>query len=414
MQLCNNALKNLGEQLSGKLGHWMIQLSDYYRPRDFFHLLADTIIPCIRKEKSYKSLIKGWRKESKEWEKELYLLRQKAQLEINGYYDLLKEQIHNSFRLQEIPLIKELLLELEGYITGKICLTCGDPLDKSVEIVEKICYQLIREDALKELCDIARVSPLSSPEDPIIEEYYFKNSVNKVLAKNLEMSWEDMPLYPHFCWAHLLLLEQLWKKKTWEENIEIQDWQKITDRLCLRVHWEELQSIRNQHSYCMSFYTIERFRKCIEIIGNEILNNDTPYASTKVGTLEELSLHLKDNLLLLAVKKKDRKEEFYVLCKFKGDSTPREFFDDMIQHPGKEVTPVDFRMYSNTPSNLLDRANFKNKGSLRDLFFSKGINKKGSIKLISPRIDLRRADLRILSSVEKEIQDSNLELYRFM
>lgn len=414
MQLCNtNTLKKLGEQLSGKLSYWVIQLSDYYRPRDFFHLLADTIIPCIRKEKSYKSLIKGWKKEFKEWEKELYLLRQKAQLEINGYYDLLKERIHNSVRLQKIPLIKELLLELEGYITGKICLTCGDPLDKSVEIVGKICYQLIREDALKELCDIARVSPLSSSEDPIIEEYYFENSVNKVLAKNLEMSWEDMPLYPHFCWAHLFLLEQLWKKKTFEENIEIQDYEKIAEQLHLRAHWEELQSIRNQRSYCVSFYIIERFRKYIEIIGNEILNNGTPYAPTKAGILEELSLHLKDNLLLLAVKKKDRKEEFYVLYKFKGDSTPRAFFAYMIQHPGKEVVPSDVDpIYRNSSSNLLDRANFKNKGSLCDLFFSKETQRKGAIKLINSHVSLINKEPATKTCIEKEIIEMNLDKYK--
>lgn len=391
----------------------MIQLSDCCRTRDFFQLLADTIIPCIRKEKSYKSLIKGWRKESKEWEKELYLLRQKAQLEINGCYDLLKERIHNSFRLQEIPLIKELLLELEGYITGKICLTCGDPLDKSVEIVEKICYQLIREDALKELCDIARVSPLSSPEDPIIEEYYFKNSVNKVLAKNLEISWEDMPLYPHFCWAHLLLLEQLWKKKTWEENIGIQDYEKISAQLDLRAHWEELQAIRNQRSYCVSFYIIERFRKYIEIIGNEILNNGTPYAFTKAGTLEELSLHLKDNIFLLAVKKKDRKEEFYVLHNFRGASNPRDFFAYMIQHPSKEVHPSDFGMFcDSSKNNLFDRAKFKNKGSLFDLFFSKETQTKGAIKLINSRISLINKDPATKTCLEKEIIEMKLEKYK--
>ncbi len=178
----------------------------------------------------------------------------------------------------------------------------------------------------------------------------------------------------------------------------------------LHGFWVELQSIRNRRPKSTPFFSIERFSKYLEVVCSEILtrkvseNHDT----LSLG-IHAISLQLDGEYLILMVEeKRGEKKTPRLLHKFSGPTSPYLFLKKLIDHPDNDCSPSDLKMYSNSPSNLLDRA--KIKGTLRKLFFKKGI-RKGSIQLPSSRIILKDAELGTRLSIEKQLEEMDLSIY---
>lgn len=162
----------------------------------------------------------------------------------------------------------------------------------------------------------------------------------------------------------------------------VEESQKSAKLLGLHGYWTELQSIKSRRGRNDRFFTIERFRKYLEIVSTQILIQVVEGKPSEASLgLTSIALALDgEHLLLLAEGGNKKGETRYLLHKFNDTSDPRRFINELIANPGKEVTPADIGMKTNSAPNLLTRAQLT--GALKDLFFKKG-QRKGSIMLES-------------------------------
>lgn len=395
----------------GSLVRSLKNLSQY----DFFRLISMNIIPLIQQGKPFKSLTSRWEKETLSSKQELENLKQDALQEVTTALTLLTSGVKESELLSAIPQVQQSLDEAREYLEGTRPVYIPSHFEMAADTMASTCRLLLKHNAAHVLTGIAQLVNLNDNIDtPAIEKFHFYKSITKMIKKNQEWSWETYH-FPHTCWSYLKLTTELWnlKENAFTEkslkNSSIEECRESGELLGLHNYWIELQSIRNHRQDRTPFFTIERFTKYLQVICSELLLLKSKNASESPSLgIASLSPKMDGEYLLLLVEKADHTKTAYVLHKFKGITNPCRFFKYLIDNPGKDATPSDFGMGSNSPSNLLPRSQFK--GYLQTLFFQPG-TKKNSIQLISPLIHLKDHPLSTRLGIEQQIAEMNLSSY---
>lgn len=344
--------------------------------------------------------------------KELKVLKQKALEEVTAGFNLLSKRIAGNAHIQSIPEVQKTLSEAKGYLEGTIPIYSPSHFEMAAHAMSSTCRLLIKHNASDLLMDLAKIVYLNDDINaPAIEKCYFYSGITKMIKKQKEWSLENYH-FQYICWFYLKLTEQLWNlQETAFEGKElksgsVEECNESSDLLGLHTYWVELQSIRNKRHGKIFFFTIEQFSKYLQVICSEILTLKV------VGTPEpaslgivSLSLVMHGEHLILLVEEYQKKTP-YLLHRFTGN--PYDFFEYLLKNPDKDAIPSDFAMYTNSVSNLLDRANIKR--ALRTLFFKKG-SRKGSIQLISSHIPLKEQHLSLRLSIERQLSEMNLNSY---
>lgn len=395
----------------GSLVRSLKSLSQY----DFFRFISMNIIPLLQQGKPFKSFINQWEKETLSSKQELENLKQDALQEVTTALTLLTSRVRESEHLSAIPQIQQSLNEAREYLEGTRPVYTPSHFEMAADTMASTCRLILKHNGAYALTDIAQLVDLNDNIGiPAIEKLYFYKSITKMIKKNQEWSWKTYH-FPHTCWSYLKLTAELWNLKEsafTEKSLKsssIEECRDSGELLGLHNYWVELQSIRNHRQNRTPFFTIERFTKYLQVICSELLllkSKNTSEAST-LG-ITSLSLKMDGEYFLLLVEKEDRTKTAYVLHTFKGITNPCKFFKYLIDNPGKDTTPSDFGMRSNSPSNLLPRSQFK--GHLQALFYRPG-TKKNSIQLISPLIHLKDHPLSTRLDIEQQIAEMNLSSY---
>lgn len=383
---------------------------------DFFRFISMNIIPLIQNGKPFKSLINQWEKETLSSKKELENLKQEAFQEVTGALTLLTTRIKESDHLSSNPQIQQSLDEARGYLDGTRPVYIPSHFEMAADALASICRLILKHNAAHALINVAQLVELNDNIGiPAIEKFHFNKSITKMIKRNQEWNWETYH-FSHICWNYLKLTSELWnlKESAFTEkslkNSTIEECGEFSEILGLHNYWIELQSIRNHRQDSTPFFTIERFTKYLQVVCGELLllNSKNATGPSSLG-IESLALKIDGEHLLLLVEKADHIETAYVLHKFKGITNPCKFFKYLIENPGKDASPSDFGMGSNSPSNLLPRSQIKD--HLQALFFQPG-TKKNSIQLISSRIQMEDQPLSFRIAIEQQLQEMQLSPYK--
>jgi hypothetical protein len=409
------AIEEIGKALQLKfpeLGALVESLKHRTTQYDFFAVVAMHIVPLIRKTKQFKTLTNRWEREVRSSKKNLEELKEKALKEVTAAFHLLSKRIESNVHILSIPEVQQTLSEAKGYLEGTRPVYMPSHFEMAADSLFATCRLLVKHNAFDLLEGIAEITYLNNNKaTPGIERCHFYNGINKMIKKQQEWSWEFYHL-PYTCWCHLKFSEQLWnlKEKAFEgkelKKGSIEECNQSGELLGLHGYWVELQSIRNKKQNRTPFFTIERFSKFLHVVCSEILTLKTPDApETPLLGITSLSLLMRGEHLLLLVEEQQKKTP-YLLHRFTGN--PYDFFEYLLKNPGKDASPPNFGMPTNSTSNLLDRA--KINGPLRKLFFRLG-RKKNSIQLISSQIALKDLPLSVRLSLEEQLIRMNLSSY---
>ena len=155
---------------------------------------------------------------------------------------------------------------------------------------------------------------------------------------------------------------------------------------------------------------MKRFCKYLEVVATKILTEKKKGEPSKTSlTFDTIGLELNGEDLILDIKKGQAGYKVkYLLHTFNSFQNPYRFLENLLKTPGKDFSPADFEMKSNSCSNLLSRANLK--GCLKDIFFKKG-NEKNTVQLKSSWIRISEQPLETRLSVQKQFKEMNLPIY---
>ncbi len=408
-----------------EMGILVDSVSQKASPYEFFRLLATQIVPYLRKQKYFSTLVNRWERQCRDHRRKQETLKNLAVEEVGVAIGRLAERLENSTELKTPDVLKA-LGEAKGYLNGTIPTYMPSHYECAADSLASACRILLRLNGHTLLDGIAKSTMIRESQQvdgvwkpievPCLEKCYFYEAITKLTKEGAKWSWDSFD-HSFVCWSYLRLAERCWNLT--EEDFEgeslthqtVEEGQRSAELLGLHGYWTELQSIKSRRSSEASFFTIERFGKYLEIIATQILTQPKKSKPSEVSLgLASIALALDgEHLLLLTESGNSKGKTRYLLHKFNGASDPRSFINQLIANPGKEVTPADIGMKSNSCSNLLNRT--KLTGSLKALFFKKGA-RKGSIQLITPRIELKNHQVAARLNLEEQLDELKLSLYK--
>lgn len=392
---------------------------------DFFHLLATELVPYLRKQEAFLTLVNRWKRQCRVHRSKQEALKNLAVEEVRAAIDKLSERLEKSPEFKTVD-VSTALEKAEGYLNGKnpTCMPshyecAADSLVSACRILLRLNGHALLEGLIKPttICEPQQIDGVwESVKVPCIKKCHFCEAITKLSEERARWSWNS---YDHsfVCWSYLRLVERCWnltgedfegeslKHQTVEES------QRSAEFLGLHGYWIELLSIKSNRGSDAPFFTIERFSKYLEIIATQILTHGAKGKPSEVSlALSSIALALDGEHLLLLTQGGNSKEEIrYLLHKFNGASPPRTFINQLITNPGEEVTPADIGMKGNSSPNLLMRA--KLTGALKELFFKQG-QWKGSVRLKSSRIAMNEQPLAVRLNIQTQLDELKLSLYK--
>jgi len=408
-----------------ELGVLLNAVQQQATPYDFFRTLTTHLLPYIRREKIFKTLLNRWDRQNRAYQRNQERLKIQAIKEVSTAVKQLSERLENNPKFKT-PEVIEALEKANGYLNGTISTFTPSHYESAAESLTSACRQLLQQNGHELLEGIAELTSAKEYQeiDGIwqsvdvsgIKRCHFYGTISTIIDERMKWKWDSFDL-PHVCWSYLRLAEKCWDlteqdfKSESLKNKTIADCERSIELLGLHGYWVELQSIRNKRYDDPPFFTIERFSKYLEVIASAILFQTKRGTPTKVSLgLYALTLQLDGDYLLLVVEKTHKRNKtLYLLHTFNGASDPRNFLNQLLANPGKEITPADVGMNSNSSPNMLARA--KLTGPLKDLFFRKG-QRKGSVMLTSPRIELKNQELAVQLNIEQQLDEMNLKIHQ--
>lgn len=415
-----NTLSSLAEGLRLKdagLATLVDSVSQQTITYNFFRILAMHVIPYIQKGGIFQTLVKCWERKIRAYRKEANALKQEALKEVTIAYNKLAKRLENSELLDNIENLKKNLDEAKGYLDGTLRVYMPFHFQMAADALASACSLLLENRHEELVLDLVEIRYFKDEQKlPGVASCYFYSGISKIIEKRQKWGWDYFD-EPHVCWSYLLLLEHCWnlKSKDFEgeqlKSETLVDCERSEEIFGLRCYWAKIQSIRNRHPKDISFFTIERFSKYLEVIGNEIfISKMKKGKESLVLGPHALSLEIFGDSLLLVVETREGSiKSPYLLHTFSSESYPYFFMKEVITNLDKDWVPLDIGMQSGSSSNLLARA--KITGILRSLFIKKG-KRKGSIQLISRKFVVKNLDLSTQLAIKDQLADMQLYVYR--
>lgn len=381
---------------------------------DFFRILAADIIPYLKKNASFQTLIKCWERKTRSAHKEINTLKQVALQELTDAFNTLAKRLKGTELLTSIQGLQKSLDETKGYLDGTLLVYIPSHFEMAADALAQACRLLLANRQVKMVFDLVEIAYFNDErEPPGMARCYFYEAISKIIKERQRWGWNCFE-EPQVCWHHLKRIERCWNPKNFEnEKLKyesIEDCEHSGELLELHGYWWELQGIRNKRQQKNSFFTIERFSKYLEVICLQILAHKAEKEQSLSTSIHALQLTIYgDSLLLLVETENGRKNTPYLLHTYNIESGPYFFMKSLIEQPEKDWHRSDFQIHTNTPTQMLNRANIK--GILKTLFIKKSDSGPGRIQLTRPKVLLEDFDFNTQFAIQKQIADLKLSIY---
>lgn len=394
-------------------------------PYDFFSLLTTQIVPYLRKQKAFSTLVNRWERQCRDYRRKQEILKKLAIEEVNNAAEKLTTRLESSPQFKTTDVIN-VVSNAKGYLDGTIPACMPPYYESAANELATACRLLLQSDGHELLEGIAEATSVTESqkingvwqavETPCLEKCLFENAISKLKKEQSKWSW-DCYNHDFVCWSYLRLAEKCWNLKeedfanTTLEYKTVEEGQRSAELLVLHGFWIELLVIKDRRSGDTPFFTIDRFSKYLEVVLMPILTQPaTGRPSEPLLGVTAIALALDGEYLLLVVERDgDAKPTRHRLHKFNGASYPRSFIDKLIANPGEEVTPSDIGMFGNSCANLIKRA--KLTGALKELLIKKG-QRKDSVTLPCAKVALKEQGLALRLKVQQQLEEMNLPVYQ--
>lgn len=369
---------------------------------DFFNHLCTSLVPYIRASNELRELRLQWEKEKSVHQRRVDELEKEAISSVCKAFKLLKKRIAlsenaSTNEVEELILRISDILELrEPYVIPPYYEIAGDKLCD-------LCSLLVSNGQIKLLKDIADVDFINRYEmrdgefvtipTPVLGACQFiqASTARKKEIANI-WSWQRSDT-AWVIWEYLCFAEQCWNLTSDDFKSESlaynshSDCKKSAFLLGLHSNWCEMQAIRQKKSHSsVRFFHIDRFCEYLRVLVGAIILHRTQ--NTRVQcTLEDqvcpyaLELEMdanNDDLLLHVEWYENGKITTYLLKRFKFESSPQQFFQEILKKANTSVNCSEFGSDSSTVAKLLERANLQS--PLKELFFKDFTTKKIALK----------------------------------
>ena len=381
---------------------------------DFFRILAADVIPYLKKCASFQTLIKRWERKTRSSHKEINALKQVALQEVTDAFSTLSKRLKGIELLTSIQGLQKSLDETKGYLDGTLPVYIPYHFEMAADALAQACRLLLANRQVEMVSDLVEIAYFNDKrEPPGIARCYFYEAISKIIKARQEWGCDCFE-EPHICWSYLNLTQRCWNPTMLEneelKNDSVEDCEHSGELLGLHGYWVELQGIRNKRQQRNPFFTIERFSKYLEVICLQILAHKAEKEQSLSTSIHALELTIYgDSLLLLVETESGRKTTPYLLHTYNIESGPYFFMKSLIEQPEKDWHRSDFKIHTNSPTQMLNRANIK--GILKTLFVKKSDSGPGRIQLTRPKVLLEDFDFNTQLAIQKQIADLKLEVY---
>ena len=383
-------------------------------PYNFFKILAVDITPYIQKNTSFQSIVKKWERQLRSAHKKINSLQKDAIKEVTSAFNILAKRLKGSEFLTSIKGLQESLDATKGYLDGTLLIYTPSHFEMAADSLAQACRLLLEKKQTRIVSDLIEVAYFNDDrEPPGIARCYFYESISKINDERQKWSWncfED----PYICWSYLKFIIRCWNPKIFEnkelKNKSIEDCEEAGKLLGFHGYWAELQSIRNKQHLKTPFFTIERFSKYLEVICLQLLAHKADKVQCPSTSIHSLQLTIYgESLLLLVETENGKKTTPYLLHTYNIESGPYLFMKSLIEYPKKDWHRSDFKIHTNTPTQMLSRANIK--GILKTIFIKKSNTGPGRIQLTKQKILLNDFDFSTQIAIQKQLSNLKLNVY---
>lgn len=372
------------------LGYFMDEACASHDSYTFFRLIADLIVPLVRKAPAFEPLFLEWMKEKACYKTDYARMEKAAISEISSTYRDLRLEIpqndlaHDDAVNSSMTSIEDLLEFREVYLMPAYYEVANDRIQRLLRsLLSKGKHKLVAtyaEFATDNNSPFAMEHAPQKIQQPQISSYSFAPSFERLKSLNQVFSWENHS-DPWIVWEFIELAHWCWH--TPFSYFEEKKFEYGSSKRCLengyfenlRAHWIEMNGIKKHtHSWDkLLFFKRERFLGYLkdivhqailyqEIYGVNEMTRDTqsPYA---------LELKLAFGKLILKVEWfEGDKPEDYVIHRFTDDSNNQDFTNELLNSKPNTSVQIDKNASGATISKYLSRTKLKDT-LLADIFF---------------------------------------------
>lgn len=376
----------------------------------FFRLIADSIVPLIRRAPAFETFYLDWIKEKAKYKSHYAKTEKAAIAEIHEAFDAIKsalidlDLIENSTVNSSFSSIENVLGFREPYIMPAYYEIAYDRIAQLLhlllpfgqeKLVEKYAeLTTINKSQLNPETNEYRIIP-----EPHISLFTFAPSLKELTDLRQVFTWENYS-NPWSIWEHLDLAYWCWQTPfTYFKDKKLQhsDARECADSsflLNLHAFWVEMNAIkkRTQSSDRILFFKQDRFTEYLKVLVNQVIlyqeiygPSDAPLEASSPFAIE---LKLEFGRLVLKVEWFEGiKTEEYIIHTFNDESGNQDFIRDLLA--AKPDTLIDISEYASgaTVAKFISRIKLQNT-LLTDIFFNRKNTREMSLR--SKRIELSK------------------------
>lgn len=376
----------------------------------FFRLIADSIVPLIRRAPAFETFYLDWIEEKGKYKSHYAKTEKAAIAEIHDTFDAIKsalidlDLIENSAVNSSISSIENVLEFREPYIMPAYYEIAYDRIAQLLHLLLTLDQgRLVEKYAELGSINKSQLDPKTNEyktiPEPHISLFTFAPSLKELKDLRQVFSWENYS-NPWSIWEHLDLAYWCWQTPFSyfkDKKLEHGDAKECADSsflLNLHAFWVEMNTIkkRTQSLDKILFFKRDRFTDYLKVIVHQVIlyqeihgPSDAPLEASSPFALE---LKLDFGRLILKVEWFEGiKAEEYIIHTFNDESGNHEFIHDLLA--AKPNTLIDISGYASgaTVAKFISRIKLQNT-LLAEIFFIR--KNTHEISLRSKRVELSK------------------------